>query len=534
MDKQHKKFFILQIYSAHLNKYMLYDKINIRGIFLCLFTETIEKEETIMLKKIIRCDKKVTDLKERCRELSSELSALQLEIGVMKRPVILIFEGWEASGKGSVISSVIRYLDPRFFKVISVMPATSEEKRYPFLKRYWRDIPEKGRISVMNKSWYSELADSFLEGEISEEEYDKRIVSVRNFERQLYDDGYIIIKFFLHIDSEEQKKRLKKLSENKKTRWRVTEKDRIQNKNYNKYLRTFKDMLSITDFPFAGWNIIDAQSRLFTKYAVFSTITEKIKNSLETFKPAVSCSSGYTLIEMPLLSEVELQGKTVSPERYPELLKKYQKKLSEIHNQIYRKGIPLILCFEGWDAAGKGGAIKRVSAALDPRGYEAVPISAPDKTELAHHYLWRFWNRIPKKGHIAIFDRTWYGRVMVEKIEGFTETERCNAAFAEINEFEYELSSSGAVIIKFWLHIDSDEQLNRFTLRQNTPEKQWKITDEDWRNREKREQYEEAVNEMLARTSTSFAPWHIIEANDKLYARLKIINTIIRTVSKYI
>ena len=203
------------------------------------------------------------------------------------------------------------------------MPATREEKRYPFLKRYWRDIPVKGRISVMNKSWYSELADSFLEGEISEEEYDKRIVSVRNFERQLYDDGYIIIKFFLHIDSEEQKKRLKKLSENKKTRWRVTEKDRIQNKNYNKYLRTFKDMLSITDFPFAGWNIIDAQSRLFTKYAVFSTITEKIKNSLETFKPAVSCSSGYTLIEMPLLSEVELQGKTVSPERYPELLKKY-------------------------------------------------------------------------------------------------------------------------------------------------------------------------------------------------------------------
>lgn len=487
-----------------------------------------------MFKNIISCSGKKSDYKEKCQELSAELSRLQLELGVQKRPVILIFEGWEASGKGSVISSVIRYLDPRFFKVVSTMPPNDEEKRYPFLKRFWAGIPEKGRISVMNKSWYSEITELFLEGEISENEYGRRIVSVRNFERQLHDDGYIIIKIFLHIGADEQKKRLDKLSENKKTKWRVTENDRFQNKNYRKYLRTYEDLISITDFPFAGWNIIDAKSRSFTKYSVFRTITEGIRASLSSFKPALSCSSGYPMIEMPLLSETELHSKTVSPERYPVLLKKYQKKLSEIHNQLYRKGIPLILCFEGWDAAGKGGAIKRVSAALDPRGYEAIPIAAPDKTELAHHYLWRFWNRIPKKGHIAIFDRTWYGRVMVEKIEGFTEAERCEAAFAEINEFEYELSSFGAVIIKFWLHIDSEEQLKRFTLRQNTPEKQWKITDEDWRNREKREQYEEAVNEMLARTSTSFAPWHIIEANDKLYARLKVINTIIRTVSKYI
>lgn len=233
---------------------------------------------------------------------------------------------------------------------------------------------------------------------------------------------------------------------------------------------------------------------------------------------------------MPKLSDISLENKTLSDEAYAEQLKKCQKELSKLHSRLYQAKIPMIIAFEGWDAAGKGGAIKRLSSALDPRGYEAIPIAAPDKTELAHHYLWRFWNNIPKTGHIAIFDRTWYGRVMVEKLEGFTPAERCAQAYDEINGFEKELSDSGFIIVKFWIQIDKDEQLRRFTERQNTPAKQWKITDEDWRNREKWEQYEAAVNEMLAKTSSAYAPWNVIEANDKKYARIKVLQTVIAAV----
>ena len=215
-----------------------------------------------------------------------------------------------------------------------------------------------------------------------------------------------------------------------------------------------------------------------------------------------------------------------------EKLKKYQDKLFKLQNLCYQKKIPVIICYEGWDAAGKGGNIKRIAAALDPRGYEVHPIAAPEPSELARHYLWRFWNNMPKAGHIAIFDRTWYGRVMVERLEGFCSENDWRRAYNEINEFEKELSDWGAVIVKFWVHIDKDTQLARFNDRQSNPEKQWKITDEDWRNREKWDQYETAVDEMLQKTSTAYAPWHILESVDKKYARLKALRIVIEEIEK--
>ena len=209
------------------------------------------------------------------------------------------------------------------------------------------------------------------------------------------------------------------------------------------------------------------------------------------------------------------------------LLRCYQqKKLRILHNRIYRQKIPVIIAYEGWDAAGKGGNIKRIASALDPRGYEVIPIASPKPFELSRHYLWRFYNRLPKTGHITIFDRTWYGRVMVERLEGFCSEVDWKRAYNEINEFERELTDWGAVLLKFWIHIDKDTQLARFTERQNTPEKQWKITDEDWRNREKWDLYEEAINEMIQKTSTKTAPWHIIESNDKKYARIKTLKIV--------
>lgn len=491
-----------------------------------------------MLENALSNKNKSFDYKDLTKELEKNLSSLQQKIRAEKLPVIILLEGWGASGKGTLISDMIKMLDPRFFKVYSTMPATEAERRYPMMKRYWENIPEYGAISVLDRSWYQELAIAKMEEGISDEEYARRIGSVNTFERQLSDDGYLIIKFFLHISRKEQKKRFLKLKEDSSTKWRVTELDKKRHKNYDAYYRQFDDMLAKTNTPYCPWRIIDTTDRGFTRFQVFNVLVSQIANAVnrDSSEPKVieETAHRFELSPCPKLADVKLDNKVLQPSKYYDELKKNQKELARLHGKIYKKKIPVILLFEGWDAAGKGGAIKRVSYALDPRGYEAVPIAAPDKRELNHHYLWRFWNNLPKSGHITIFDRSWYGRVMVERLEGFTSPERCAMAYREINEFEEELVREGAIILKFWMQIDKDEQLRRFTDRQNTPEKQWKITDEDWRNREKWDEYETAVDEMLLKTSTKNAPWNIIEANNKLYARIKVMDIIIDSISEYI
>lgn len=490
-----------------------------------------------MLENALSNNNKSFDYKVLTKELEKNLSSLQQRIREKKLPVIILLEGWGASGKGTLISDMIKMLDPRFFKVHSTMPATEAERRYPMMKRFWENIPEYGTISVLDRSWYQELAIAKMEEGISDEEYARRVSVVNTFERQLSDDGYLIIKFFLHISQKEQKKRFLKLKEDSATKWRVTELDKKRHKNYDAYYRQFDDMLAKTSTVCCPWKIIDTTDRGFTRFQVFNILVSQITNAINSDNTVPAAAENVQQFEMspcPRLSEVKLENKVLQPTKYDEELKKKRKELAKLHGKIYKKKIPVILVFEGWDAAGKGGAIKRVSYALDPRGYEAVPIAAPDKKELNHHYLWRFWNNLPKTGHITIFDRSWYGRVMVERIEGFTPPERCAMAYREINEFEAELVQEGAVILKFWMQIDKDEQLRRFNDRMNTPEKQWKITDEDWRNREKWDTYEEVVDEMIAKTSTAAAPWHIIEANSKLYARIKVMNIIIDNLSDYI
>lgn len=478
-----------------------------------------------MLENALRTTQ-ITDCKEKTAELRSRLSSLQLKIRDAKLPVIVIFEGWGASGKGSLIGEMIKYLDPRFFKVSSTLPPDSAELRYPMMKRYWDNIPEYGKLSIMDRSWYRDLALARLEEGISKDEYRRRTASVNTFERQLTDDGYLIIKLFLHISHDEQKKRFDKLRDDPDTAWRVTDNDKKRCKHYDDYLEAFDKMLENTDTAYAPWNVICSEEKAYAKYKMFEVIVSAVEKALEKRPAANMPELPFPLIPFKGLNSVSLEGKAVDPEDYTARLKKARKELSSLHSILYREKIPVVLCFEGWDAAGKGGAIKRVASALDPRGYEAVPIAAPDKTELAHHYLWRFWKHMPKSGHVVIFDRTWYGRVMVEKLEGFTSLERCGQAYNEINEFEKELTDSGVIVLKFWLQIDKDEQLRRFTERQNTPEKQWKITDEDWRNREKWDLYEDAVDEMIKRTSTENAPWHVIEANNKLFARLKVMDIV--------
>lgn len=488
-----------------------------------------------MLEKAITNTKKTTNYKDLTTQLQDKLSELQLEIRDKKVPVLVVFEGWGASGKGTFIADMIKMLDPRFFDVFVTVSATELEKRYPLMKRFWNMTPERGTISILDRSWYQELALSKLEEDISDEEYKNRMKSVNTFERQLTDDGCLIIKFFLQISQQEQKRRFSKLREDQDTSWKVTDIDKKRNKNYKSYYNQIDDMIEKTNTSYAPWKIIDTTDKQFTRFEIFnilvSQITNAVKNSVSSNEVV---KNNFKLVDQPCLLDIKLSDKVIEPNKYFDKLKKSQKELSKLQDKIYRKKIPVVIAFEGWDAAGKGGAIKRITTALDPRGYEAIPIAAPSKTELAHHYLWRFWNKIPKTGHIAIFDRTWYGRVMVEKLENLTPNKRVEMAYNEINEFEKELSDAGVVVIKFWLQIDKDEQLKRFNDRQNNEAKRWKITDEDWRNREKWDDYEVEINKMLKLTSTDFAPWHVIESNSKLFARLKILDTINDVLSKEI
>lgn len=472
------------------------------------------------------------EIEKRLEELRAELFARQTRIRDHKLPVLVVLEGWGAAGKGSVLGKVIRNIDPRFFKVATMGERSEEEERKPFLYRHFIRIPEAGKYMFLDGSWMDEVTGEYLHGDLKEKEYLRRLTSIRQFERQLTDNGYLVLKFFFHIDGEEQKKRLHKLQEDKNTRWRVSENDLWQNKHYQKCLDVYDDYLRETNQSSAPWYIIDAEDKKWAQLQLMDILVRGIDTALTNGAAAVPILQNmFPLRKTQKLSEIPLDQE-LTEEEYRRELEKCQKKLSRLHNELYRKRIPVVIAYEGWDAAGKGGNIKRITGALDPRGFEVHPIASPEPHEKARHYLWRFWTRLPKTGHIAIFDRTWYGRVMVERLEGFCSENDWQRAYNEINEFEKELTDWGAIVIKFWVQIDKEVQLQRFNERQNTPEKQWKITEEDWRNREKWDQYEEAVDEMLQKTNTTTAPWYVLESNDKKYARIKALKILIEEIEK--
>ena len=472
------------------------------------------------------------ELEERLEAAKQKLRQQQMLIKDRKLPVFVLFEGWGTAGKGSILGKLILNIDPRFFKVATMDIPTEEEKRKPFLYRYFVKIPEAGKFCFLDSGWMDEVTKGCLHGSIKDKEYKKRIDSVKRFERQLTDNGYLVMKFFFQISQKEQKNRIKALEKERSTKWRVSDNDLWQNEHYDKCLKTYDQYLNDTNASTSPWYIVDAQNRKWALLQVLETLVNGIDTALQNSAMAVPLLQNvFPLEKIPKLSELPLD-KVIEEDAYKQELKELQEKLRGLHNELYRKKIPVIIAYEGWDAAGKGGNIKRITGALDPRGYEVHPIASPEPHEKARHYLWRFWNRLPKTGHVAIFDRTWYGRGVVGRLEGFCNENDWKRAYNEINEFEKELSDWGAVIIKFWVQIDKDVQLARFTDRQNTPEKQWKITDEDWRNREKWDQYEDAVNEMIKKTNTSYAPWHVLESNDKKYARIKALKIVIKELEK--
>lgn len=488
--------------------------------------------------------------------LETKLSCLQRQCREMKIPVIIVFEGYGAAGKGLQIGKLIHGMDPRGFEVYTVKKETEEEAMHPFFWRFWTKTPAKGRIAIFDGSWYRKVLIDRFEKRTKERELPEAYYSICSFEKQLTDDGNVVIKFLLDIDKKEQKRRLEKLKGNKETAWRVSQGDLERNARYREYQMMMEEMLQKTDTDYAPWTIIEATDKRFATVKIYTTVIRILTEQIEKVKKEKA-----KLRATEVLDEIEEQKKetdmhqkekqqirelqesilakadltlSLTKEEYKKKLKKLQKKLEILHGELYRRRIPVVLGFEGWDAAGKGGAIKRLTEKLDARGYVVTPIASPNDIEKAHHYLWRFWKAMPKDGHIAIFDRTWYGRVMVERIEGFCTKEEWQRAYKEINDMEKDLADAGAIVLKFWMHIDKEEQKKRFTARQETPQKQWKITEEDWRNRKKWDQYEEAVNEMLLRTSTEYAPWVVVEGNDKYYARIKVLQTVAEAIEKRI
>lgn len=466
-------------------------------------------------------------------ELEYKLGKLQREARKYELPVIILFEGWEAAGKGTVINRLTLALDPRGFNVFSIKAPNLEESFRPYLWRFWTKIPGKGRMGIFDRGWYGRVLEDRVENKVKKSVWQVAYGEFRAFEEQLINDDYLILKFLLHISKKEQKKRFKKLLGNPATEWRVTKDGIKQQKQYEKYEIAYEDMLAKSDTSKAPWTIVEAHDRRLATIKVFKTITDRAEHKIDELKqkqePQRSQKKSTVKLDKLSYSILDRVDTSLSlpREEYEETLKDCQRRIRDLEHEIYAHRIPMIIIYEGWDASGKGGNIKRLVQRMDPRGYEVVPIMAPNEVEKQHHYLWRFWKKIPKAGHIVIFDRSWYGRVLVERIERLCSENEWKRAYKEINETEEHLTNFGAVLIKFWLHIDCEEQLKRFKSRETTQYKQWKITDEDWRNREKWEQYKSAVDEMLFRTSTSYAPWTIVEGNSKLFARIKTLKTVI-------
>ncbi|CAM2008423.1 polyphosphate:AMP phosphotransferase [Acanthopleuribacter pedis] len=471
-----------------------------------------------------------TTYKSEMKVLNRELRKLQHQCWSANLPVVIVLEGWAAAGKGALIERMTRSLDPRGFEVHPIWPADEEEQCYPFLWRFWRRLPHRGSFGIFYHSWYTRLLEDRIFDRVEENQIPRDIDHINNFERLLVDDGYVVLKFWLHLSKKELKGRLKAYGEREEQAWRVRDEDWAQAKNYKNYRRLAEEMVVRTSSGVAPWLLVEADDRYWCRLKVMRTMVSALKGALERRLKAAPADHRIALpvteaMPSDFLAGVDL-SQTLSPEHYKERLGKAQVKLLRFQRKIFKNKVPVLVLFEGWDAAGKGGAIKRLTAVLDPRSYKVHTFAKPSEEALAHPYLWRFWRRIPPAGTIGIFDRSWYGRVLVERVEGLAGDWEWQRAYREINEFETQLVDAGVVLVKIWLHIDGDEQLNRFEARKNNEYKSYKLTDEDWRNREKWDSYYLAVNQMIQRTTTVRTPWTLVAGNDKLHARVKVIETL--------
>jgi AMP-polyphosphate phosphotransferase len=449
-----------------------------------------------------------------------------------KTPVVVLISGQDGAGKGETINVLYQWMDPRFISTLAFSQPNDEERERPPMWRFWRSLPPKGRVGIFAGSWYSDPIRERILGEISVKELDARAEQINRFEAMLVNEGALVLKFWFHLTKEGQKQRLKSLSSDPRTAWRVTQWNWDRLKTYDQLQDVAGHLLRITNTAAAPWVVVEGADDRYRSMTVGQVLLKEMQNKLAHVEPPRA--------PMPPMVRVDLDGRNVLSEldltlalpdkSYKDQLAKWQGRLSELVRDERFKGRSLVCAFEGADAAGKGGAIRRIAAALDARQYQVTPVAAPTDEEKEQPHLWRFWRHLPRHGHVAIFDRTWYGRVLVERVEGYCTEADWLRAYSEINDFEHEMIEAGVVVVKFWLQISQAEQLRRFKEREKIEFKRFKITQEDWRNREKWHDYQQAICDMVERTSTGEAPWTLVEANDKNYARVKILRTLCQSL----
>jgi polyphosphate:AMP phosphotransferase len=443
-------------------------------------------------------------------------------------PVVVLVSGQDGAGKGETINILYEWMDPRFISTLAFSEPTDEERDRPVMWRYWRALPPKGRIGIFAGSWYSGPIRDRIEGRMTRAALDQRIDQINRFEEMLVNEGALVLKFWFHLTKEGQKQRLKALEKNPHTAWRVTKWNWDRLKTYDKLQDVAGHVLRLTNTPWSPWNIVEGTDDNYRSLTTGKILLDAMKRRLagsEKQATPVEAMLQPNIDGRDLLSELDLSHK-LAKKTYENRLAFYQGRLSELVRHPRFRKRSLICVFEGSDAAGKGGTIRRITAAVDARQYQIVPVAAPTEEERAQPYLWRFWRHLPRTGRLAIFDRSWYGRVLVERVEGYCAEVDWLRAYSEINDFEHEMTDAGAIVLKFWLQVSREEQLKRFKERQKVEFKRFKITDEDWRNREKWDAYHHAVCDMVDRTSTGNAPWTLVEANDKNYARIKVLKTV--------
>ena len=514
------------------------------------------------------------EYKARVPVLRTELLEVQRRLTTARFPVIVVFAGVDGAGKGETVNLLNEWMDPRWIVTRAYGAPSDEERERPEYWRYWRDLPRKGRVGLFLSSWYSRPVLDRVYRRTGNADFDKQLDRITAFERTLTDDGALILKFWMHLGKDVQKKHLRKLEKDPLTSWRVTKLQWQHWKMYGKFVAAAERALQRTSTADAPWMIVEGANPPYRSLTVATTILDAVRKALDEGrgerpkiaiapaapKPAekrgraggaakaATGTAAKTPTRIPARTATGTAAKASKSQEVPTILNsldmtqavpkkdfgtqlaQYQGQLNRLQRKAQAKGVSTILVFEGWDAAGKGGAIRRVTGALDARSYQVIPIAAPTDEERAQHYLWRFWRHLSRAGKLTIFDRSWYGRVLVERVEGFATEQEWRRAYSEINEFEEELVEHGIVLVKYWVHITQEEQLRRFKEREKAEYKQWKLTDEDWRNRAKWPDYERAVNDMVERTSTRLAPWTLVEGNDKYFARIKVLKTAVEAL----
>lgn len=442
--------------------------------------------------------------------LTQEIGALQRDFLRRKIPSVVIVEGWAASGRGRLVNTLLLALDPRGYSFHYVEPSQRDSTS---LIPYWRLVPAEGRIAIFGRSWYHDAWN------LGDERTFRDIVA---FERQLAEGGVFVFKVFLHIGRKEQRRRLKERLRDSDAAWSVEPDEQQQNENYDSRFEAAERLFRATETEWAPWTIVPAEEERYAAVIFLTALRDAMRARLSCDGDGRGTALPETSVHSSVLESLDYSA-TLPKKSYEKRIGELQKELHTLQIETFRRGLPVVAVFEGVDAAGKGGAIRRLTESLYPRGYEVVPVGAPNDIERAHPYLWRFWRAFPEKGSFVVFDRSWYGRVLVERVEGFCREAEWRRAYREINEMERHLVTGGTVVVKFWLQISPEEQLRRFESRRDDPARTWKLTDEDWRNREKWPLYQEAAAEMLARTSTPEAPWTLVATDCKRLARVTIL-----------